>query len=151
GLFLTGGWATFPVALACWLLRIPIAIYVPDIEPALAIKFLSRLARLIAVTATESASYFPMSIPRERIVETGYPLRPELLTANRPDAIQHFNLDPTRRTLFVTGGSRGARSLNEAVGAILPDLLVDGWQLIHVSGELDWPAVHACHESLTES
>src|SRR5258707_12881843 len=34
GLFLTGGWATFPVALACWILRILIAIYMPVIEPA---------------------------------------------------------------------------------------------------------------------
>lgn len=151
GLFLTGGWATFPIALACWLLRVPIAIYVPDIEPALAIKFLSRLARIITVTTAESAPYFPASIPRERIIETGYPLRPPMLKAARPEAIQHFKLDPARKTLLVWGGSRGSRSINEALGAILPDLLGDGLQVIHVSGELDWAAVQARREWLSDN
>ena len=151
GLFLTGGWATFPVALACWLLHVPITIYVPDIEPALAIKFLSRLAQVITVTTADSVSYFPASIPRKRIVETGYPLRPPMLTATRTDAIQHFDLDPTRKTLLVWGGSRGARSINEALGAILPDLLGDGLQVIHVSGELDWGTVQARRDWLSDT
>src|SRR5262245_6326833 len=46
-LFLTGGWATFPAAVAAWLRRVPVAIFLPDIEPALAIKVMSRFARLV--------------------------------------------------------------------------------------------------------
>src|SRR5689334_13294645 len=46
-LFLTGGWATFPAALACWLRRVPIVIFLPDVEPARAIKVMSRLARVV--------------------------------------------------------------------------------------------------------
>ncbi len=146
-LFLTGGWATFPVALACWLRRLPVAIFVPDIEPALAIKALSRISRLVMTVTPDSAAYFPRGV---RILETGYPLRAALLSARREDAIRHFGLDLARKTLLVVGGSRGSRHINEALAGILPDLLADGLQVIHVSGELDWPAVQARHAALPE-
>ncbi len=145
-LFLTGGWVTFPVALACWLRRIPIAIFLPDVEPGLAIKVLSRLARVIYATANDSAAYFTPG----KVIATGYPLRAEVLAARRDEAISHFGLDAARRTLLVFGGSRGARSINQALGAILPDLLLDGLQVIHISGELDWPSVQAVHDALPE-
>ncbi len=144
-LFLTGGWATFPTALAAWLWRVPIAIFLPDIEPALAIKWLSRMSRLIMVTTGDSASYFPWGAA---VVETGYPLRAAVLSATRTAALARFGLESARRTLLVFGGSRGARSINEALAAILPDLLADGLQVLHLSGELDWPTVQARHEAL---
>jgi UDP-N-acetylglucosamine--N-acetylmuramyl-(pentapeptide) pyrophosphoryl-undecaprenol N-acetylglucosamine transferase len=139
-LFITGGWATFPVAVAAWLRRVPIAIFLPDVEPALAIKLLSRMARLVMATTAESVTYFP---PGVTVAETGYPLRAAVLGAFRPDSLAHFKLDPSRKTLLVFGGSRGARSINNALAAILPDLLSDGLQVLHIAGELDWPAVEA--------
>lgn len=144
-LFLTGGWATFPTALAAWLWRVPTAIFLPDIEPALAIKWLSRMSRLVMVTTSDSASYFPRGTA---IVETGYPLRAAVLDATRSAAMPRFGLELARKTLLVFGGSRGARSINEALAAILPDLLADGLQVIHISGELDWPTVQARREAL---
>ncbi len=143
-LFLTGGWVTFPVALACWLRRIPVAIFLPDIEPGLAIKALSRLARVIYATTAQSGAYFPAG----KVIETGYPLRTEVLSATRAAGITHFELDPMRRTLLVFGGSRGARSINQALGTILSELLSYGVQIIHISGELDWPNVQAAHDAL---
>ena len=62
--------------------------------------------------------------------------------------IAHFGLDSSRRTLLVWGGSRGAQTLNNALAAILPDLLADGVQVVHVSGELDWPTVQARRDAL---
>jgi UDP-N-acetylglucosamine--N-acetylmuramyl-(pentapeptide) pyrophosphoryl-undecaprenol N-acetylglucosamine transferase len=144
-LFLTGGWATFPAALACWLRRVPIVIFLPDIEPARAINILSRLSRAIFTTTADSAAYFESGAP---VIETGYPLRVDLTRATREVAIQHFQLDPSRKTLLVFGGSRGARSLNTALAAILPDLLNDGLQVLHISGELDWLNVQANAEKL---
>lgn len=143
-LFLTGGWVTFPVALACRARNIPIAIFLPDIEPGLAIKVLSRLARVIYATTADSAAYFPAG----KVIETGYPLRADVLTAKRADAFGHFQLDASRHTLLVFGGSRGARSINEAFGAIVSDVLDDGLQVIHISGELDWSAVQARRTAL---
>jgi UDP-N-acetylglucosamine--N-acetylmuramyl-(pentapeptide) pyrophosphoryl-undecaprenol N-acetylglucosamine transferase len=141
-LLLTGGWVGLPVALAAWLRRIPILIYVPDIEPGLTIQMLKRFARRVAITVPESGVYFRP----EQVVVTGYPVRRELMRAaqaGRPQAIQHFNLDPARKTLLVWGGSRGARTINYALLDILPELLAAGIQIIHVTGTLDWPDIEA--------
>lgn len=134
---LTGGWSGLPVALAAWLLRVPMLIFLPDIEPGSTIRLLQRFARRVATTAAESSVYFPVG----KTVVTGYPLRQAVQSAQREEAVTHFQLDPARKTLLVFGGSRGSRSINRALLASLPDLLRDGLQIIHVSGTLDWPEV----------
>jgi UDP-N-acetylglucosamine:LPS N-acetylglucosamine transferase len=145
-LFLTGGWIGFPVAVACWLLRRPIVIYVPDIEPGLALRLLGRyFARVIAVTAQASESFFP----GKTVIETGYPLRPQMHGVERAAAIQSFGLDPARRILLVFGGSRGSRGINTLFGQIAPDLLAEDVQIIHVTGRLDWEQVQAQHAQLS--
>jgi len=147
-LFLTGGWVGFPVAAACWLLRCPVVIFVPDIEPGLALRLLGRrMARVIAASVPDTAAYFP----GKRVVETGYPLRPAILEATRAEGQARFNLDPDRPVLLVFGGSRGARALNTLVGEIAPDLLADGVQILHIAGRLDWPQVEARHAALPDA
>lgn len=144
---LTGGWSGLPVALAAWIWRVPILIFLPDIEPGSTIRLFQRLARRVALTVPESSAYFP---PGKTLV-TGYPLRKEVLAASRTEAIQHFGLKAGCKTLLVFGGSRGARSINRALMDILPDLLAEGIQIIHVSGTLDWPEVEARRAKLADS
>ncbi len=144
-LLLTGGWATFPTALASRLLGVPVTVFLPDIEPGLAIKWLGRLARVVYATTADSQAYFPPG----KVVPTGYPLRSQVLNVKREDGIAHFELDPARRTLLVFGGSRGARSLNRALAEILPNLLLDGLQIIHIAGETNWPEVQTRRASLS--
>jgi UDP-N-acetylglucosamine--N-acetylmuramyl-(pentapeptide) pyrophosphoryl-undecaprenol N-acetylglucosamine transferase len=143
--FITGGWASLPVALAAWLLRVPVYGFVPDIEPGLTLKIASRFARRVAATTIESAPFFRTG----QVVETGYPLRPEVVNATREAAVSHFGLNPACRTLLVTGGSSGARSINRTMLAILPEVLKDDHlQVIHISGKLDWAEVAATREAL---
>ncbi len=59
-----------------------------------------------------------------------------------------MNCFPDRRTLFVFGGSRGARSINRALLAALPTLL-DEFQVIHISGTLDWGEVESAASVLS--
>ncbi|MDO9301528.1 MAG: UDP-N-acetylglucosamine--N-acetylmuramyl-(pentapeptide) pyrophosphoryl-undecaprenol N-acetylglucosamine transferase, partial [Anaerolineales bacterium] len=68
-LFFTGGFVAAPMALAGS--NIPTVLYVPDIEPGLALKFLSRFADVVTVTASDSKKYF--SRP-QRLILSGYPL-----------------------------------------------------------------------------
>ena len=145
-LYVTGGFTAIPVTLVCWLLRIPILVYLPDIEPGSAVKLVARFAGTVAVTAEESRMYFP----KKNVVVSGYPLRDALFAATRAAATLQFTLSPSRQTLLVFGGSRGARSLNLALLDILDDLL-DEIQIIHVSGELDWETVQARRAQLSES
>jgi undecaprenyldiphospho-muramoylpentapeptide beta-N-acetylglucosaminyltransferase len=138
-LFMTGGYVNVPVALAAWLRRVPATIYLPDVEPGKAIRFLSRLVKKVACTTEMSQAY----LPAEKLVVTGYPVRPEIRAANelsKAEALAPFGLVADRPTLFVFGGSRGARSINRAVLAALPEWL-PAIQVIHVSGTLDWPEV----------
>jgi UDP-N-acetylglucosamine--N-acetylmuramyl-(pentapeptide) pyrophosphoryl-undecaprenol N-acetylglucosamine transferase len=146
-ILLTGGWSGLPVALAAWIWRVPILIFLPDIEPGSTIRLFQRLARRVALTVPESGAYFP---PGKTIV-TGYPLRQEILSANRAEAIKHFKLETGCKTLLVFGGSRGARSINRALVDILPDLLAENLQIIHVSGTLDWSEVEAQRPKLANN
>lgn len=130
-LLVTGGFVSVPAAIACWLRRTPIVVYLPDVEPGLAVKFVSRLATKVAVSVDASEPF----LPKGKMVVTGYPTR-SFEGATREAAGAHFGLDPGRKTILVFGGSRGARSLNRALGSIL-DRVLDRWQVIHVSGTLD--------------
>ncbi|MCD4685411.1 MAG: UDP-N-acetylglucosamine--N-acetylmuramyl-(pentapeptide) pyrophosphoryl-undecaprenol N-acetylglucosamine transferase, partial [Anaerolineae bacterium] len=147
-LLITGGWTGVPMALACWLLRIPIVIYVPDIEPGLMLKIMGRyFARTIAATVQATEEYYP----GKQVVETGYPLRDEIVQADRDAAIQSFGLDPARKTLLVFGGSRGSRSINGTADRIAPELIAAGVQILHISGRLDWNAVRDAHAALSDA
>lgn len=143
---LTGGYVSVPVALAAWLRRVPAAVYLPDIEPGLAIRRLSRIVDKVACTASPSAAAFPAG----KAVVTGYPVRPALRAAvemPKAEALARFDLQAGRPTLFAFGGSRGARSINRALSAALPGLL-ESVQVIHISGELDWQQVEAGTDGL---
>jgi UDP-N-acetylglucosamine--N-acetylmuramyl-(pentapeptide) pyrophosphoryl-undecaprenol N-acetylglucosamine transferase len=144
-LLLTGGYVGIPVALAAWLRRVPSLVYLPDIEPARSVRALARLAKRVAVTAAASQEYFP---PGKTVV-TGYPVRPELCEVERQGARQALGLDPSLPTLLVSGGSRGARSLNRALAAILEPMLALG-QVIHISGTLDAQEAQARRDGLPE-
>lgn len=136
---MTGGWVCVPEGVAAWLLRVPSMIYLPDIEPGLTIKALRYLATKVAVTAPDSYVFFR----KGQATATGYPVRKSLLDATREAGQARFKLDPARKTLLVSGGSRGARSINRALLDILPQLLEDGIQVIHITGTLDWDEVCA--------
>jgi len=131
-LFFTGGYVAIPMAVAA--LRKPSVLFVPDIEPALALKALARFADRIALTTSSSSTYFPN---KTKLAVTGYPVRPGLSDWTKSDALEYFNFDPNIPTLTVTGGSKGARSINNALINILPKLLED-MQIIHLTGHLDW-------------
>lgn len=132
----TGGYIAFPVALAAG--SIPSLLFVPDIEPGMAIKAIARFTNTIAVTATETRHYFSK---KANVIVTGYPTRSELAKWDKKSARQHFKLVDDMPVLLVFGGSKGARSINNAILEHLPDLLNIA-QIIHISGELDWPSVN---------
>ncbi len=144
-LLLTGGFVGVPMAVAAR--KLPMLLYVPDIEPGMALKFLARYARCIALTTQDSEAYFSSE---KRLEVTGYPLRPELVRWTRSEARKQLKLDAEGPVLLVFGGSKGARSINRAVLAGLPKLLQMA-EVVHISGELDWQEVQAAADALTES
>jgi len=149
-LFATGGYASLPVALAAWLLRVPILVYLPDIEPGLAVRAIARLAARVAVTVEDSARVARPYFPARQVVVTGYPVRAEFRGLERAQARTAFGLAPDEPVLLVMGGSRGAHSINQALSGVLEGVL-ELAQVIHVSGELDWPWVAQRRDALPET
>ncbi|HEX6270514.1 MAG TPA: UDP-N-acetylglucosamine--N-acetylmuramyl-(pentapeptide) pyrophosphoryl-undecaprenol N-acetylglucosamine transferase [Anaerolineales bacterium] len=141
-LFFTGGYVAVPVALAGRGRSIPILLYVPDIEPGVALKSLARFSDVIAVTTNESQKYL-----NKRVLKTGYPLRADLALWDRETAHRHLQISGALPVLLVFGGSQGARSINMAVLHQLRALL-QKFEIIHLTGESDWQAVKAEHERL---
>ena len=132
----TGSYVSAPVALAAWRARVPVLVYLPDLEPGLAVRLQARFADRVAVSFDEVRRRFPAG----KAWVSGYPVRAEILEADRTSAYEILGLSPERKTLLGFGGSRGARAVNQALVDILPDLLTD-YQVIHITGELDWPWV----------
>lgn len=135
--FVTGGYVCVPVTLAARRAGVPVLIYLPDMEPGLAIKFLARFASRVAVTTPYSQQFFK---PGQSVV-TGYPVRSELLEGpDRATARRRFNLSEEGPVLLVFGGSRGARSINRAITAAITEIL-PVCQVLHITGSLDFGAV----------
>jgi UDP-N-acetylglucosamine--N-acetylmuramyl-(pentapeptide) pyrophosphoryl-undecaprenol N-acetylglucosamine transferase len=143
----TGGYVCVPLFLAARAARVPTAIYLPDVVPGLAVRLLARLATLVACNVEDSARYFRLQVAdcrlenlqsaidnlRSAICVTGYPVRHELFAQDRAACRAAFDLAAHPPVLLVYGGSRGARSINRAIAALLPDLLACA-QVIHVCG-----------------
>jgi len=138
----TGGYVAVPMALAA--LKKPSLLYVPDIEPGLALKVLARYSNRIALTAEESLAFINDT---GKTFVSGYPTRPDLGKWSRESACKTLNLDPKRKVLLVFGGSKGARSINMAILAVLPELLQE-MQVVHITGSLDWEEVSSRAEQL---
>jgi UDP-N-acetylglucosamine--N-acetylmuramyl-(pentapeptide) pyrophosphoryl-undecaprenol N-acetylglucosamine transferase len=138
----TGGYVAVPMALAGR--NVPSLVYVPDIEPGLALKTVARFAERIAVSTEDSRRYFGSKAP---VVVTGYPVRASLVQQDMAAARAALGLDPALPTVLVSGGSKGARSINMAVLQHLERLL-DLAQIVHLSGDLDWPAIEQRRTSL---
>jgi UDP-N-acetylglucosamine--N-acetylmuramyl-(pentapeptide) pyrophosphoryl-undecaprenol N-acetylglucosamine transferase len=144
-LFYTGGYVAVPMALAARVSsRSKSLLYVPDIEPGQAIKTIARYSDCLALTVDESNAFFPKH-PRK--VVTGYPLRPDMDRWTDDEARTFFALEEKLPILMVFGGSRGARSLNQAIAGALPELLKE-MQIIHITGKLDWQMMEEARQGL---
>ena len=130
-----GGYASAPVLLAATSRGIPSLIQEQNSYAGLVNKLLARRVSKICVAYDGMEKFFPA----DKLVLTGNPVRTEITTGNRAEAQQFFDLDPTKKTLLVIGGSLGARTLNLATAAALPRLREAGVQLLWQTGKLYYP------------
>lgn len=126
-----GGYASAPAYLAARAEGTPLAVHEANARPGIA----NRLGA--AVTGYVGVAFAGTRLRGATWV--GMPLRREIETldrfAARAEAVRHFALDPERPTLLITGGSSGAKRINDTIAASIPSILGVGWQVIHVTGE----------------
>jgi UDP-N-acetylglucosamine--N-acetylmuramyl-(pentapeptide) pyrophosphoryl-undecaprenol N-acetylglucosamine transferase len=128
--YATGGYVSAPAAVASWLLRVPVVLFLPDVVPGRAVAWLAPLAHRIAVITDTTAR----RLPRAKVVVTGYPVRDVFREASRQAGRARFSLPADATVLCVFGGSQGARSINQALAGCLADVL-DTAHVLHICGE----------------
>ncbi|UYN84356.1 MAG: UDP-N-acetylglucosamine--N-acetylmuramyl-(pentapeptide) pyrophosphoryl-undecaprenol N-acetylglucosamine transferase [Microcella sp.] len=125
-----GGYAAAPAYVAARLERLPIVAHEANARPGIA----NRLAALLG--ASIGTTFSGTRLRGSRVV--GMPLRPEIAgldrRALRAEALEHFGFSSDRPVLLVTGGSTGARRLNDTTTASAARILGSGWQVLHLTG-----------------
>lgn len=129
-----GGFASGPVMLAATVRGIPTIIQEQNSYAGITNKVLGRRAKRICVAYPDMGRFFPS----DRIVLTGNPVRQDILNmaGKREAGLTTFNLDTTKKTLLVIGGSLGARSINQSVEAHIDSFIKADVQVVWQTGKL---------------
>jgi UDP-N-acetylglucosamine--N-acetylmuramyl-(pentapeptide) pyrophosphoryl-undecaprenol N-acetylglucosamine transferase len=132
----TGGYVCGSVLLAAALLNIPTLIHEQNAFPGITNKILARLVDIIAVNFPEAKKYFPKN---RKVMVTGNPIRSDMLSISKEEGLREFGFDRKLPVVFIVGGSRGARKLNESVMRIAKKC-VEGksFQMLHMTGETQY-------------
>ena len=128
--FSKGGFVTVPVVIAASRSKVPTFIHESDMTPGLANK-------ISIPFATKVCCNFPETVEKlqgNRAIWTGTPIRQELLSGDPQKALAFTGLSNDKPVIMVIGGSLGAVAVNNAVRAVLPELLKD-FQVIHLCGK----------------
>ena len=129
-----GGYSSFPVLRIAQTRNIPTFIHESNSLPGRSNIMLGRRATKIFVASEGMNQFFPS----KKILLTGNPVRNIFSTANiiRREALEFFGLKPEFKTVFVMGGSLGAKSINEAIEANINVFKQHNLQLIWQTGKL---------------
>lgn len=149
-----GGYASAAPVIAARLRGLPVLLLEQNSIPGRANRLLARWADEVDCQWKYSADYFPQPT---KVAVTGNPIRQRVLTQaaasqdgegdKRDEMLKLFGLSWGKKTLLVAGGSQGARAINEAVIASLPQFerLADSLQIVHCTGLLDFDLVKAAY------
>ncbi len=128
----TGGYACGPLLLEATRLHIPTLLHEQNAIMGKTNKILSRHVNKICLT-------FPIANLPDAVSAkcelTGLPVRRAILETDTAAARQHLDLAVDKPVLVVTGGSQGARHINQAMAELWPELLAAGVQIVHITGE----------------
>ena len=110
-------------------MKIPCVIHESDMTPGLANKLCIPVSTKVCCNFPETLH----SLPTEKAVLTGSPIRDELSRGNKLAALELCHFTANKPVLMIIGGSLGAASINQAVREALPRLLAD-FQVVHICG-----------------
>ena len=127
-----GGYASAPTLKTANSLGIPTLIQEQNSYAGVTNKLLAKKAQRICVAYDGMERFFPVN----KIVNTGNPYRKDLLSsASREEAYDFFNLDPSKKTILVIGGSLGSKTLNDSLLSHMSNIRDSGIQILWQCGE----------------
>ena len=129
----TGGFASGAVLKVASMLGIPTVIQEQNSYPGITNKLLAKKANSISVAYENLERFFP----KDKLHFTGNPVRQDLMevASKKEEAIAHFKLDASKKTLLILGGSLGARRINQLIEKELDFLLQLDFQIIWQCGK----------------
>jgi UDP-N-acetylglucosamine--N-acetylmuramyl-(pentapeptide) pyrophosphoryl-undecaprenol N-acetylglucosamine transferase len=130
----TGGFASGAVLKVASMMKIPTVIQEQNSYPGITNKLLAKKANAICVAYEGLDKFFP----KDKIKFTGNPVRQDLLDIDtkRIKSLTYFELDSTKRTLLVLGGSLGARRINQLIAQEIDFITQLGVQVIWQCGKM---------------
>lgn len=128
--FSKGGFVSVPVVVAAKSRHIPCVIHESDMTPGLANKICIPCADRVCTNFPETLKH----LPEHKGVLTGSPIRQELFQGSKEKGLAFCGFTDEKPVILIIGGSLGAVRVNEAVRAILPQLL-ERFQIIHLCGK----------------
>ena len=130
----TGGFASGAVLKVTNFLKIPTVVQEQNSYPGITNKLLAKKASSICVAYENLERFFP----KDKIKLTGNPVRQDLIDveSKRLEAIAHYNLDDSKKTVLILGGSLGARRINQLISKELDFFLENNIQVIWQCGKL---------------
>ncbi len=128
--FSKGGYVSVPVVTAAHLQHIPVILHESDITIGLANKLAMISCDRICCSFPETLN----SLPKNKSVLTGPPIREELLNGSKEDGFEFCNLPSNKPLLLVTGGSLGSVNINNFIRNAL-DALLENFNIVHLCGK----------------
>lgn len=144
-----GGYLSFPVLLAARLQGFSTLIHEQNVLPGLSNRVTGRWVKSIALSFAESKRYFTA----QKAWVSGLPIRPEIGSLTQTAGRARLGLNPDLMTFLVFGGSQGAHRLNEAVAGACRLMITQGknFQILHITGERDFPVMQTVYQSIRVS
>lgn len=134
----TGGYVCGPILLAASLMKVPTLIQEQNAVAGVTNKILSKFVKKIAVGTRDALKNFPA----DKTVYTGNPIRKEVLAAKKEDGLSEFDFTDDKPIILISGGSRGARSINNAMIDVLKSAAQkNSAQFLHVTGKGEFTSV----------
>lgn len=127
----SGGYAAGPAIWGASVMGAKILLLEQNSYPGITTRLLEKYSDEVHISFEESKKYLRK---KERLFNTGNPVRKDLGTIEKENALRIFGLSAGRRTLLILGGSLGARSINNAAAKNIEDLKKDDIQIIWQTG-----------------
>lgn len=131
----TGGFVCGPVIYAAGLLKIPTLIQEGNSFAGKTIKFLAERSDKVVINFPETEKYLKR---KDNIIRIPHPIRSSLKVTEKSKAVEAFEMSPMNKTIFIFGGSQGARGINRAVEKIAFRLSESGINIIWQTGKTDF-------------
>lgn len=129
-----GGYASGPTLKVANWQGVPTVLQEQNSLPGVTNQLLGKKASIVCVAYDHMDKYFN----KHKIIFTGNPIRENIVSnkVSREEAITYFGFNPTLKTVFITGGSLGARTINNAIAANIDKLVEQQIQLIWQTGKI---------------